>query len=219
MTAWVRFLSQFDHKSQSQTVIIQSHDSRSFVQIQINFEPPVLSSVSCLRTMHRKFLGQFRPVRRAGLEVQARLGPARGPPGPLPSLIQVNMIYEFELRVIHFNFDIIPWNYSKNGLIHGIKGQVSNSEIKRKTTNYSLPISEVSGFDPPIWIRQSMKSYHYATLTGCWFFWLICWFAFHYNRMRRKLSELECCSFGWMDGAFKIDILIMAIKFILNKVF
>ena len=46
------------------------------------------------RTMHtellnEKSLGPFRPVRPAGLDFQTWHGPARGRPGPLPSLVYI----------------------------------------------------------------------------------------------------------------------------------
>ena len=50
-----------------------------------------------------------------------------------------------------------------------------NSEIKRKSRNYSLPIGEVSGFDPSILMWESMKAYHYTDwLFDFWNNLLIC---------------------------------------------
>ena len=79
-----RFLSQCDHKSQSQNCYYTIHDhlfnTKQFWRIWTT-----LRVLTCQRTMHRKHLneksfGPFRPVRPAGLEVQARPCPRAARP-------------------------------------------------------------------------------------------------------------------------------------------
>ena len=92
--------------------------TKSYLQIYISQTLFVLEMVKPLYFSARPvlqflILGSFGPVRPAGLDFQARTGPARGRPGPLPSLIRIVTLFSFSIHMV-FNgmyCDIFDWRY------------------------------------------------------------------------------------------------------------